>query len=336
MSATARLRKQHSRQRLDNLYSHLGADLPPRYSELRDKFASMRKQSNPYTVVTEFFSPRECDQILQYSLDQQHVNTWEVINFDKKIKDRRRQLPIGVFNFPNPTYPENFPAHLREFISAIHTLHPHTSSISVKLLEADSGSQEQSIHTDNCRFTARIEKEKEFFNVPLVMLIALQPETSLITAKIGGDLSDKQKGKYSKTILKQGSFILLRGDAAHAGTEYTKLNYRLHLEIETAAHIFKDEKGFDQVGILTRRECKESDLLTTVPVKHSNNAKKRNAEEMSATTSRLEDVGDMVSSSLVDHAHDPQHLGGCVNGLRKRPTRTNRRLPRNLLDTYIL
>jgi hypothetical protein len=125
----------------------------------------------------------------------------------------------------------------------------------------------------------------------LAILIALQPETSLITAKIGGDLSEKRKGKYSKTILKQGSFILLRGDAAHAGTKYTKLNYRLHLEIKTAAYIFNDEKGFDQFGIFTRRERKQSDLPTSIPVKHSTNNKKGNAEEMSAATSRLEDVG---------------------------------------------
>ena len=142
---------------------------------------------------------------------------------------RRRQINVQPHKAVQPLLSE-----LERFLAMQY---PNLKQSRWALLQSDPGCQRQMAHID-FEFDDAFERcIKKNLQVPMLALVALQPQTSIC---LWEHSSAVIRGTYSgdpiaakKVALEPGDVLLFRADLVHAGSEYSNPNIRLHCYLDS-------------------------------------------------------------------------------------------------------
>jgi len=178
-----------------------------------------------YTIYDNVFQSN--DKILEdLKLQLQHAGP--IFN-SKKNDNKRCQCNLKITK-TNKDLVET----LTKFIK---TLNPELTPSSWVLIKSKPGCKEQLAHIDY-ENTEEFQKcINEGKNVPLLVLVALQPNTYIYLWKNSSKIiQETYKGEHvlpTKLELKEGEILVFRADLVHAGSDYEEENIRMHCYLDS-------------------------------------------------------------------------------------------------------
>lgn len=162
------------------------------------------------------------------ALLQQASNASPIFNSPNRDA-RRRQMNVHSSKAVQPLLSE-----LERFLAVQF---PTLKQSRWALLQSDPGCQRQMAHIDFECDDAFLRCIKRNVHVPMLALVALQPQTSICLWEHSSAII---RGTYSgdpiaptKVALEPGDVLLFRADLVHAGSEYSNPNIRLHCYLDS-------------------------------------------------------------------------------------------------------
>lgn len=194
-----------------------------------EEFARYRVRCLQYIVIP-FFTPEECDELLEISRE---ISTWQTINFgNNRIASKRFMAPLECTQYTEP---------LRAFIFYMSKIHPgiQNDNIHGLFLKSLKGCNQQSFHYDDTSYNGNNihhdKCSKLFINQSLTVIAALEDNDNPTRLVVG--TSDD----HSEVHIPQGSIIVIRGNTFHAGASYARDNTRLFFGLGTKIYGNKGE-----------------------------------------------------------------------------------------------
>lgn len=146
---------------------------------------------------------------------------------------KRRQTPLPR----SSSYMQMFHAQVKDFVSKqVNTELEPTNPV---ILYSKAGCQPQAAHCD-------YEPDKNLkacgdANMPLALIVCLEPQTTLLTwpnsarlsLQSANELQDVSPIRCKQVSLNPGDILVFRGDFVHAGSGYQQDNVRIHYYLDS-------------------------------------------------------------------------------------------------------
>jgi hypothetical protein len=149
-----------------------------------------------------------------------------IFNHNNNQKNDRRRKQASV--------PSNLQKRglIKEANAYLHKQYPRLSPDSPVILKSTPGCQEQAAHCDYQPTKEMILCDDD--NVPCGCIVPLMEDATICIWPSCINYEGKEK-KIEKEIvsLEAGDILVFRGDLVHAGSSYTKTNYRIHIFLDS-------------------------------------------------------------------------------------------------------
>lgn len=262
-----------------NVKRSLSARVPnptPEHENFISGLIRMKLHGAKHAIVPRIFSPEECSQIKQNG-QQDLKDIFRTITFDIQPNQppiNRQQKTfhrhwLGSNHIVDD--PKLLPPCLLSFINYFFCIHPSTLYMNFKLLKSINPCRNQDFHCDDPIFTNRDDHpdlfkinhqtKHSYDNLPFVMIVALEPNHNPTSIWVAESSFNEQQilvpRNQRQIFLPQGTMIILRGDAIHAGAAYEgPYGENIRLFIGTGTYLYQND-GTNVAPIYSKEDAEE-------------------------------------------------------------------------------
>lgn len=179
-------------------------------------------------------TPSETCRLIEYGKKLKYATVFLDVG-GRQDKYREQAIIYPKINDNTPTQEDKIARRqlFRAVEREIAKFEPYYSIREATFMRSNPGGENQESHTD--MGSAEVDSQ-EF--VPLVILVAIMGGTKLrVFPGVFGTDEDSNSivgDKHKDIELNEGQAIVFRGDLAHCGLGYARLNYRIHLTLRAA------------------------------------------------------------------------------------------------------
>jgi hypothetical protein len=192
-----------------------------------DQLCSLKHNSRKYLYCKQYFTEEETNFILNWI--EASVNTCKIIVLGDNGKRKQSEI---LLEYSNSNLSNNSghapPICLLEFMSVLYDNEEYAKFQALSLIESEKGCTKQDIHSDNSQ-TSYSPNNIKWNNSTWSIILALENNNNP-TRLLLHTGEEKQ--------ITQGSFIMFRGDYAHAGCSYSQHNRRIHIAITPSPQMY--------------------------------------------------------------------------------------------------